>query len=95
MADVRKSLEKLGGALTDAGFKVRLAVDDPPLLHVEGIGSAELCEQIGCRLNPPDGELWFQWSALEVFLGRASNVPSGVERVKYVLQARADEKDAD
>lgn len=95
MGDARKSLEELGTALTDAGFKVRLAVGDPPLLHVVGIGAAELGEQIGCRVNPLDGELWFQWSALEVFLGRAFDVRSGVERVKYVLRARADETGAE
>ncbi|WP_131739936.1 hypothetical protein [Actinomadura roseirufa] len=95
MTDARTSLEDLGVALTEAGFRVRLVVGDPPLLHVAGIGSTELGEQIGCRVNPLDGELWFQWAVLEVFLGRASDVRSGVERVKYVLQARADEEGAE
>lgn len=88
MTEVREQLEKLGAALTDRGLRVRLAVDDPPLLHVVNPGPPLLQEQIDCCVN--DGGLWFQWTALEVLLGRADDVPSAVQRVLYVLRISSD-----
>ncbi|SEG31191.1 hypothetical protein SAMN04489712_104344 [Thermomonospora echinospora] len=88
MTEAKRHLEELGTALTEAGFKVRVVVGDPPVLHVAGVGTAELAEQIGCRVNPLDGQLWFQWVALEVFLGRASDVPDVVERIKYIVHSQ-------
>jgi hypothetical protein len=88
MSDDRERLEKLGAALTDQGLRVRLAVGDPPLLHVVNPGPPLLQEQIGCCVN--DEDLWFQWTALEVLLGRADDVPSAVQRVLYVLRVSSD-----
>ncbi|MCW2903936.1 MAG: hypothetical protein JWO67_6201 [Streptosporangiaceae bacterium] len=88
MAEARERLEKLAAALTEMGLRVRLVVGEPPLLHVVNIGPPPLQEQIGCCVN--DGELWFQWTALQVFLGRAGDVPSAVERVLYVLHVGSE-----
>jgi hypothetical protein len=86
MTDAKMRLEELGAVLKEAGLRIRLAVSDPPLLHVENPEQPTLREQIGCSVNPIDGELWFQWAALDVLLGKAADVPSAAERVQYVLQ---------
>ena len=91
MTDAKMRLEELGAVLREAGLTVRLAVGDPPLLHVENSEPPTLREQIACCVNPADGELWFQWAALEVLLSRSTDVASAVKRVKYVLQIRAME----
>ncbi|MFC4912306.1 hypothetical protein [Actinomadura gamaensis] len=83
MANPRERLETLAGALTAAGLSARLAMDDPPLLHVRFLGPPVAQETIGC--GEQDGELWFRWVSQEVLLGRADDVPGAAERVRYVL----------
>jgi hypothetical protein len=88
MTDASERLEKLAAALTEMGLRVRLAVGDPPLLQVVNVGPPSLQEQIGCCVS--EGELWFQWTSLQVLLGRATDVPSAVQRVLYVLHVGSE-----
>ncbi|MCP2340410.1 hypothetical protein [Actinomadura rupiterrae] len=83
MADPRERLERLGAALMAEGLSTRLAMDDPPLLHVKFLGPPVAQETIGC--GERDGQLWFRWVSQEVLLGRADDVPGAAERVRYVL----------
>lgn len=90
MTEPRERLETLRLALTAEGLEARIAVADPPLLHVVNLGPPALQETIGCVSN--DGALWFWWAALEVLLGRADDIPGAVARVTYVLASEAEDE---
>lgn len=83
MADVKARLEELAAALEGVGIKSHLSAGDPPLLHVVNPDPPPLGEQIGCC--SVGGDLWFQWTALEVRLGPASQVREAAERIRYIL----------
>ena len=87
--EAKERLEGLGEALTAEGLRTRIPLEDPPLLHVVNPGAVMLKEVIGCVVGD-DGELWFHWPMLDVLLGRADDIASAVERIRFVLGGPGD-----